>query len=130
MRGEEIIEKTSDMGFQISDLQTQNEDTQERTKTSYPKSKIRNPERSLPVGKSEIVLLVEDNADVRAFIQHHLESEYIIKEAIDGADGLEKAIEIGPDLIISDVMMPKLDGYRFCKKLKTDEKPAIFPLFC
>lgn len=75
-----------------------------------------------------IILIVEDNADVRAYIKDYLVPTYQVTEARDGAEGIEEALEIIPDLIISDVMMPKKDGYEVCKTLKLDEKTSHIPI--
>ncbi len=74
------------------------------------------------------VLIVEDNDDLRSFIKGILSPNYRIVEAIDGIDGFEKAESTIPDLIVSDVMMPKMDGYDLCKKLKTDPKTNHIPV--
>lgn len=76
-----------------------------------------------------IILVVEDNGDVRSFICEHLrDNGYTVLESPDGEDGLAKAGEIIPDLIITDVMMPKVDGYEFSKQIRADQKTSHIPL--
>jgi len=75
-----------------------------------------------------IVLIVEDNADMRTFIKGYLNDVYHIIEAADGEEGLATAIAEIPDLVISDVMMPKMDGNEMCDKLKTDERTSHIPI--
>jgi DNA-binding response OmpR family regulator len=73
-------------------------------------------------------LIVEDNSDVRKYITLILENQYEIFEAKDGEEGLDKSFELIPDLIISDIMMPKMDGFQMCNRLKTDERTSHIPL--
>ena len=74
------------------------------------------------------VLVVEDNADMRAYLKSHLAPHYRLAEAIDGATGLEAARSLEPDLIISDVMMPEIDGYELCRQVKSNPKLNHIPV--
>jgi signal transduction histidine kinase/DNA-binding response OmpR family regulator/ligand-binding sensor domain-containing protein len=70
------------------------------------------------------ILIVEDNADMREFIKSDLIEIYEVMEAIDGIDGFEKTLTFGPDVIVSDIMMPRMDGIELCKKIKLDERTS------
>ncbi len=76
----------------------------------------------------EIILVVEDNADVRSYIKESLENDYRIVEAKNGKLGLDAAMKIVPDLIVSDVMMPGIDGFEFCEKIKKDLNTSHIPV--
>ncbi|HKL18610.1 MAG TPA: tetratricopeptide repeat protein [Halalkalibaculum sp.] len=75
-----------------------------------------------------VLLLIEDNEDVTYYLKEILGDDYRVIEAADGEQGVEAALEYIPDLIISDVMMPKMDGYRVAEILKQDEKTSHIPL--
>jgi YesN/AraC family two-component response regulator len=74
------------------------------------------------------MLLVEDNQDVRQFIKGHFVSSFVIAEARNGEEGWEKALKLVPDIIISDVLMPELNGYELCERLKNDERTSHIPV--
>jgi YesN/AraC family two-component response regulator len=74
------------------------------------------------------LLLIEDNPDVVNFLTAGLEPFYNLEYAYNGRSGIEKAIEIIPDLIISDVMMPEKDGFEVCQVLKEDARTSHIPI--
>jgi signal transduction histidine kinase/ligand-binding sensor domain-containing protein/DNA-binding NarL/FixJ family response regulator len=78
--------------------------------------------------KSQTVLIVEDNRELRNHLKDDLKDLYIVKEAVNGEEGLKVASKHYPDLIISDVMMPKMDGFDMCKALKTEFDTCHIPI--
>ena len=74
------------------------------------------------------VLLVEDNPDVVTYLSSVLSLHYRIETARNGQEGIEKALELTPDIIVSDVMMPHKDGFELCQELKSDERTSHIPI--
>ncbi len=74
------------------------------------------------------VLVVEDNRDVRHYLVTLLQGQYQVFIAKDGQEGADKAVELIPDIIISDVMMPKKDGFELCRELKSDFRTSHIPI--
>ena len=75
-----------------------------------------------------VVLVIDDNADMRNYIKNCLKHIYDVKEAADGAEGIELSFSHIPDLVISDIMMPERDGYEVAEVLKQDERTSHIPL--
>lgn len=79
-------------------------------------------------GQKPVVLVVEDNTEMRRYICNPLKTDYSVIEAVDGDQGIEKAISCIPDLIVSDIMMPGKDGYQLCEVLKKDIRTSHIPI--
>ncbi len=85
-------------------------------------------EKAKGAGETPILLVVEDNTDVQEFIASEFGKSYQIITANNGKAGIQKAIAQVPDIIISDVKMPKKDGIELCNTLKTDERTSHVPI--
>ncbi|MDA3816273.1 MAG: response regulator [Prolixibacteraceae bacterium] len=81
-----------------------------------------------PDSKKPVVLVVEDNTEVLLYISDCLNDLFKVETAIDGRDGLEKIKSIHPDLIITDVMMPEVNGIEFTKEVKNDFEHSHIPV--
>lgn len=75
-----------------------------------------------------LLLIVEDQAEVRQFMKLALKDQYLVFEAENGKKGIKKAIEIVPDIIISDIRMPICSGIELCNTLKNDERTSHIPI--
>nr|WP_143404167.1 two-component regulator propeller domain-containing protein [Gaetbulibacter sp. 4G1] len=75
-----------------------------------------------------ILLVVEDNFEIRDHIKNNLSDHYKVITATNGAEGCQKAFEIIPDVIISDIMMPEMNGLELCKKIKLDNRTSHIPI--
>lgn len=96
------------------------------------KEKLKTNNNYIPIGNfhqnDKIALIIDDNEDVLTYIESCLTKNYKIEKAIDGEEGLKKAMELIPDIIISDVMMPNMNGYDFTAAIKKDLKTCHVPV--
>jgi signal transduction histidine kinase/ligand-binding sensor domain-containing protein/DNA-binding response OmpR family regulator len=74
------------------------------------------------------IIIVEDNDELRLFLKQCLKDKYIIHEAINGSEGIKLTIVVFPELVISDVMMPGMDGYELCKRIKGNKETSHIPV--
>ncbi|MGM0620675.1 MAG: ATP-binding protein [Bacteroidota bacterium] len=94
------------------------------TTDEYPKTEIiKHDEKNLPQ-----VLIAEDQIEIREYIEENLYENYSVKQAENGVIAFELAAEFIPDLIVTDLMMPEMDGIELCKKIKTDERTSHIPV--
>ncbi|MFY0627653.1 MAG: response regulator [Reichenbachiella sp.] len=75
-----------------------------------------------------IILIVENNSDLRLLLRDTFSDSYLVAEAANGQKGYEKCLELNPRLVISDVMMPIMDGFELCEKIKSNENTAHIPV--
>ena len=115
----EIINKMLDM--QVKGKVESNQSTEKMDIASAPL-----PDKGSHMDHT--VLIVDDNADVRAYLRNILQNQYQINEAADGQQGLTLANEIVPDLIVSDVMMPVMNGLEFCHRVKDNTATSHIPV--
>lgn len=79
-------------------------------------------------GKKPLILLVEDNDDLRFYLKDNLKHNFKIVEAVNGKDGWQKALALQPNLIVSDISMPEMTGLELCRKIKGDSRTAHLPV--
>ncbi len=79
-------------------------------------------------GKMRTILIVEDNEDLRFYLKDNLKGQYNIQEATNGKEGWEKIKRLNPDLVVSDIMMPLMDGVELARKIKTETVTAHIPV--
>ena len=89
---------------------------------------LASPGLPAPSQNDSAVLIVEDNGGVRHFVKEQLRPYYRVLEAENGAQGFDLAASFQPDLVLSDVMMPAMDGYALCRELKHDRRTCHIPV--
>lgn len=79
-------------------------------------------------GRKKMLLLVEDNEDFRFYLKDNLKQHFTILEAVNGKEGWQKALGHHPDLVVSDISMPEMNGIDLCKKIKKDQRTSHIPV--
>lgn len=79
-------------------------------------------------GLNQVVLIVEDNRELRVHLKKELGQLFKVKEAVNGADGLKMVKKHFPDIVISDVMMPEMDGFEMCRRIKSEVEICHIPV--
>ncbi len=110
------------------ELETEETDAAEAGREASDSTDIEAAQMPLPVSTQSTLLIVEDNADLRKFIARHLETNYSTVEARDGVEALEKLHEHSISIIISDVMMPRMDGISLLTEVKQDIEFSHIPV--
>jgi signal transduction histidine kinase len=85
-------------------------------------------ERSGPGPTAPLALVVEDNPELRVFIANVLAVRYRVRAVADGAQALASLAHVGPDVVVSDVAMPGMDGYALCRRLRADPRTSAVPV--
>lgn len=116
---EELVEYKSEFSYENPQLETEESNSLESTKSNDAEDEL----EGFP-----IILVIEDNEDIRTYVTEILSENYRVLQADNGSEGLKMALENIPDLIISDIMMPGLDGYELCRKVKSDLKTSHVPV--
>ena len=75
-----------------------------------------------------LLLVVEDNDDIRDYVASSFDDEYHVVTAVNGKVGWEETQRLVPDIIISDIMMPEMDGVELCRKVKEDMRTSHIPV--
>ena len=125
---EEFETRNSEPGTRNPELETQNSEL--RTQNS----ELRTQNSELKTQNSELrtdkplLLIVEDNPDMRYYIRSYFEKDFQVLEAGNGREGILTARENLPDIIVSDVMMPEMNGIEFCRKIKSNELTGHIPV--
>lgn len=120
----EDVKIYEDSAEKILDNNINKENTQVLEKLSY------DDENKLSLNGDErpVILIVEDTKDVRKYLKSLLNKDYTIYEAVNGLEGIKSATDINPDLILSDIMMPSMDGLEFCSRIKSEWQTSDIPV--
>lgn len=94
---------------------------EQKSTASVPENGLTNPD-------SPLLLVIEDNIDLTDYIFSCLDQDYNLVNALNGQEGIDKAFEVIPDVILCDVMMPEVDGFEVCRQLKSDRRTSHIPI--
>jgi len=108
-------------------------DPSARTAVSLAPAEEEEVEQIIPAetqksGRKKTILVVEDNEDIRFYLKDNLKGGYKVEEATNGKEGWEKVKQLYPDLVVSDIMMPLMDGVELARKIKTETQTAHIPV--
>jgi DNA-binding response OmpR family regulator len=117
-----LAENTYPQALHGEDMHTEKQDIKEEESTIKPE--VIEPDKNA----RPIILVVEDNADIRDYIADSFTDLYEIKTAANGKEGLQIATDCIPDIIVSDIMMPVMNGVVMCQKLKADIRTSHIPV--
>lgn len=98
------------------------------TETNFQHNSSENRDNSSIRAKKPVILIVDDNEDLRTYLRESLKADYKIIEAADGKQGWQKTLAAHPELIVSDVNMPNVDGLDFVKKVRNDNRTKHIPI--
>ncbi|QEC69215.1 response regulator [Panacibacter ginsenosidivorans] len=85
-------------------------------------------ETSSRSGKKQTIMVIEDNEDIRFYLKDNLKAQYHVEEASNGKEGWEKIKQVNPDLVVSDIMMPVMDGIQLARKIKNETLTSHIPV--
>lgn len=138
LKGTIAIESTPDKGTKVLISLPYEAATMEDTtlvkvdqihqKEDYEDNREKEREQTPFESAKPTLLIVEDNPDVQTYLNKELGKEYTLIQEYDGKKGLEAAIKYVPDIIVSDIMMPEMQGTEFCRELKANENTSHIPL--
>lgn len=110
-------------------IPTKSDEIQDDVIGTFPsKGDLEDDQEIKDMATTHTLLLVEDNMELRSYLQQAFKSQYKVVVAHDGEQGLKIAKDILPDVIITDVIMPRMNGFDFCKEIKTDMRTSHIPV--
>ncbi len=127
-RREDRMTKARTEALAVRELATRSRSETLLADVEPPRLRVESLERSKPPEDAPRILVVDDNVDLRTFLANRLSRQYWVDTAADGVEGLAVAQRTRPDLIIADIMMPRMDGTELCRRLRADPSLAATPI--